>query len=189
MKRAVFLDRDDTIIRNVPYLGDPSKVEILAGVREGIQKLREAGFILLVVSNQSGVGRGLISREQVDLVNQAMEEQLGGRFFEKYYMCFEVPGQPGSDKRKPSPHMLFEARDEWGIDLTSSFMVGDRLSDVESGQNAGCKAVLVLTGSEENDGELEAARGKADWVAEDFSGVTEWVLASALSDKGAMEES
>ena len=104
-KAAVFLDRDDTLIENVPYLGDPDKVQLLPGAKKSMESLQNGNLPLIVVSNQSGVGRGLITKEQVRAVDSRMEQLLGIRFLE-YRHCFAAPGDPYDDRRKPSPRML-----------------------------------------------------------------------------------
>ncbi|MDR2463624.1 MAG: HAD-IIIA family hydrolase [Verrucomicrobiales bacterium] len=175
--RAIFFDRDDTLIKNVPYLGDPSRVVLMPRVRENLPRLSAAGFALFLVSNQSGVGRGFITKAQVDAVNDEMFRQLGGNFFTGDYMCYAAPGQPdAAGERKPAPGLLFKARDEHGIDLTASVFVGDRLSDVQCGLNAGCRSVLLLHDTEDGVADRERARGLAHFVAEDFAAATEWIL-------------
>jgi D-glycero-D-manno-heptose 1,7-bisphosphate phosphatase len=175
MKSAVFLDRDDTLIRNLPYLGDPSRVELMPRVHEGLALLAAEGLPLFVISNQSGVGRGLITREQVGLVNEAMEALLSGIAISGYYMCYDAPGSAqGADERKPSPVMLQRAAEQYGLDLSKSVMLGDRLSDVQCGKNAGCASLLVLGHSGEDD--LVEARAQADFVAEDFFQAAQWVV-------------
>jgi D-glycero-D-manno-heptose 1,7-bisphosphate phosphatase len=142
--------------------------------------LKAAGFELFLVSNQSGVGRGLITKEQVAAVNEEMFRQLGGNHFTDLYMCYAAPGQPdASHERKPGPGLLFKARDEHGIDLAVSVFVGDRLSDVQCGLNAGCRSVLLLHDTEDSAAEREKAKKLAHFVAEDFSQAVEWLLASA----------
>ncbi|MDX6765682.1 MAG: HAD-IIIA family hydrolase [Candidatus Methylacidiphilales bacterium] len=173
--RAVFLDRDDTLIRNVPYLGDPAGVEILPGVAEGLGLLNDAGFRLLVVSNQSGVGRGLITKEQVAAVNLAMESKVGPGLIGGYYLSYADPSDPSAaNERKPSPALLFRARDELGLDLGRCFMVGDKRIDIECARNAGCRAVLVRTGTVAF--EVEGAEDLADHAADDFLAAAQWIL-------------
>lgn len=174
--RAVFFDRDDTLIRNVPYLGDPAGVEVLPGVPGALERLKAAGFVLLVVSNQSGVGRGLITEAQVAAVNDAMEEQIGRGLIGGYYLSYADPSDPrGTPDRKPSPALLFRARDELGIDLSRSFMVGDKRIDMECGRNAGCRTAFVRTGTHQS--EVIGGEELADFAADDLSAVADWILA------------
>ena len=148
MNRAVFLDRDGTIIEEKEFLRDPDQVVIFPGAALALKRLQDADFKLFIVSNQSGVGRGYFTLADVERVNQRLVELLApdGVRFEKIYVAPEAPGQP-SYGRKPSPQFLFDAREEFGIDLSQSYMIGDKLSDLECGWNAGVKkSILVLTG-------------------------------------------
>lgn len=174
-KAAVFLDRDDTLIENIPYLGDPSKVRLIPGAAEACQTLRQAGLSLFVVSNQSGVGRGLITKEQVRAVDQKMESLLGkvGTIL-GYYHCYAAPGDPYDERRKPSPAMLQEAAREHGLDLSKSTMVGNRLSDIQAGLRAGCAAVLLEIHVPAED-KAEASRA-ASFAAKDWNSVVEFIL-------------
>ena len=165
-KAAVFLDRDDTLIENVPYLGDPEKVRLLPGTKEAIQKLRQNGLPLIVVSNQSGVGRGLITKEQVRSVDARMEQLVGLHFLE-YRHCFAAPGDPYDERRKPSPLMLQEAATEHGLDLSHSVMVGNRLSDIQAGHSAGCQTVLLklrVHSEDEKESTALATYSAEDWA-------------------------
>ena len=174
-KAAVFLDRDDTLIKNIPYLGDPSQVRLMPGAAEACQKLREAGLPLFVVSNQSGVGRGLITKEQVRAVDAKMEFLLGKPgMISAYYHCYAAPGDPYDERRKPSPAMLMEASREHGLDLTQSIMVGNRLSDIQAGIRAGCSAVLLDLQVPTED-RAEAGQA-ASFTAKDWSTAAAWIL-------------
>jgi D-glycero-D-manno-heptose 1,7-bisphosphate phosphatase len=174
-KAAVFLDRDDTLIENVPYLGDPAQVRLLPGAAEACQKLRQAGFPLFVVSNQSGVGRGLISKEQVQAVDRKMESLLGGAgAITGYYHCFAAPGDPYDERRKPSPVMLQEAAREHGLELSRSVMVGNRASDIHAGQRAGCSTILLDLNVPKQ--EKEEAIRHASFVAKDWKSAVEFIL-------------
>jgi D-glycero-D-manno-heptose 1,7-bisphosphate phosphatase len=178
-KRAVFFDRDDTIIRNVPYLGDPRQVEILPGVAAALKRLQQAGYELFIVSNQSGVGRGLITRDQVAAVNREMIRQLGEPFFTEIYNSYASPEDPYCEDRKPAPLLVFRARDEHGLDLAHSFFVGDKVIDVQCAVNAGCHPVLVLTGTELSDSEIETARKVAEQTCQDVPEAVAWILSLA----------
>ena len=148
MKRAVFLDRDGTLIEDKDYLHRPEEVVIYPGVGPALRRLEDAGFLLFIVTNQSGVGRGKFPIEDVHRVHEHLSRELAkdGVRFEKIYIAPEAPDAP-SRGRKPSPQFLFEARDEFGLDLAQSYMVGDKLIDLECGWNAGVKqSILVRTG-------------------------------------------
>jgi D-glycero-D-manno-heptose 1,7-bisphosphate phosphatase len=148
MSQAVFLDRDGTLIEEKEYLHRPEQVVIFPGTARALRALTDAGFLLFIVSNQSGVGRGYFTMQDVDRVNQHLlkelaREQVG---FAKIYIAPEAPGTP-SRGRKPSPQFLFDARDEFGVELAGSYMIGDKRIDLECGWNAGVKqSILVRTG-------------------------------------------
>jgi D-glycero-D-manno-heptose 1,7-bisphosphate phosphatase len=146
--RAVFLDRDGTLIEEREYISRPDDVVPLPNAAEGLKLLQVAGFKLVVVSNQSGVGRGYFTLDDVERVNARMISLFGeqGAHFARIYVAPEAPGQ-SSRGRKPSPQFLFDARDEFGVDLGASYIVGDKWIDVECGRNAGVKcSILVRTG-------------------------------------------
>src|SRR5215470_13037545 len=129
MHPAIFLDRDGTIIEEGNYISRPDQVVILPGAAAALRDLQLAGFKLFIVSNQAGVGRGYFTLADVDLVNAHLTREFArdGVRFEKIYIAPEAPASP-SRGRKPSPQFLFDARDEFGLDLTRSDLVGDKLS-------------------------------------------------------------
>ena len=148
MNRAVFLDRDGTLIVEKNYLHRPEDVEVFPGAGAALKRLANAGFKLIVVTNQSGIGRGYFTMADAERVNDRVDVELAraGVHFEKTYIAPEAPDEP-SRGRKPSPQFLLDARDEFGLNLAESFMVGDKLSDLECGWNAGVKqSILVRTG-------------------------------------------
>jgi D-glycero-D-manno-heptose 1,7-bisphosphate phosphatase len=179
-KRAVFLDRDDTLMLNVPYLGDPAQVEIFPDAAEALYALRKADFLLFVVSNQSGVGRGLISREQVHAVNMELKRQMNGDYIHAFYHSFATPDDPYATDRKPSPELLLSAAKAHDLDLTASFMIGDRLSDIECGINAGCRSIFLThaKSSRKDSGDPEdiPAREKAHYVTSTLMDAANWIL-------------
>src|SRR5438477_9537978 len=180
MKRAIFLDRDGTMIVEKNYLHRPEDVDIFPATPIGLKKLCDAGFKLFIVSNQSGVGRGYFTLTDVNRVNERLVELLAhdGVRFEKIYIALEAPEQP-SRGRKPSPQFLFDARDEFSIDLSQSYMVGDKLIDLECGWNAGVrKSILVRTGygaEWERSGFEKVARAN---VVDGLAEAAEWILAA-----------
>jgi len=178
MNRAAFLDRDGTIIAEKNYLCRPEDVEIFPNTPVGLRRLCHAGFKLFIVSNQSGVGRGYFTLADVERVNEHLCRELApdGVRFEKIYIAPEKPDEP-SHGRKPSPQFLYDARDEFSLDLAQSYMIGDKLADLECGWNAGVKtSILVRTGY---GAELEReALGKISRavVVDDLLGAAEWIL-------------
>ncbi len=169
MNRAVFLDRDGTVIVDRGYLADHGQgVELLPGAGEALARLSKAGFQLVIISNQSGVGRGLCDQTAVTAQNRRLRELLAEFQVEPAAEKF-CPHTP-EDKcrcRKPSPEMLLQAARELDIDLTRSYMVGDKESDVEAGQRAGCRTVLL---GQNHD-------SAADWQAADLTRATNCILA------------
>jgi D-glycero-D-manno-heptose 1,7-bisphosphate phosphatase len=178
--RAVFLDRDDTLMVNVPYLGDPTLVEIFPEAAQALYTLRQAGLLLFVVSNQSGVGRGLITRDQVFAVNAELKRQLNGDYIHAFFHSYAAPDDPYATDRKPSPELLLRAAKEHDLDLPASFFIGDRLSDIECGLNAGCRSVLLThhksSRRESLDQEDAAAREKAHYVAPTLMDAANWII-------------
>jgi D-glycero-D-manno-heptose 1,7-bisphosphate phosphatase len=148
MNQAVFLDRDGTMIADVNYLSRPDQVKIFPSTRTGLKKLCDRDFLLFIVSNQSGVGRGYFTMADVENVNEALCNDLArdGIRIKKIYIAPEKPEDP-SYGRKPSPRFLFDARDEFDLDLSQSFIIGDKLIDLQCGWSAGVKkSILVRTG-------------------------------------------
>jgi D-glycero-D-manno-heptose 1,7-bisphosphate phosphatase len=142
---AVFFDRDGTLIHEVHYCADPSQVRAIEGAAEALLKLSDAGYTLVIVTNQSGIGRGYFTREDYERVHQEVLWQLKPAVITAAYYDDSTPADP-SPRRKPSPAMLEEASREHGLDLSRSWMVGDKTCDVECGKNAGLRTVLVETG-------------------------------------------
>ena len=145
---AVFLDRDGVLIENQPgYVRSWSHVEFLPGSIRAIQQLNASGYAIVMVTNQSAVGRGIISLEEAMRINQQIVDEVAARGgkIDATYMCPHSPGE-GCRCRKPEPGMLLQAAAELDLDLTRSYMVGDAISDVEAGKSAGVATILVRTG-------------------------------------------
>ncbi len=148
MKKAVFLDRDGVIIEHVAYLSAPAQVALIPGAAKALRIIHRHGDLAVVISNQSGVGRGYFKTADVDAVHARIRELLAdeGEAVDAFYYCPHAPEEKCSC-RKPLPEMIFRAAERFGIDIGSSLMLGDRMSDLECGVNAGCaQNVLVLTG-------------------------------------------
>src|SRR5205809_6016975 len=122
---AVFIDRDGTIMEDCVYCSDPKNVKIFPGVREALRRLKSNGFKLIIITNQSGIGRGLFTVEQYRAVEAEVLRQLGDDLIEATYFCPDVPGQHSSC-RKLAPGMIVEATREHNIDLCGSFLIGDK---------------------------------------------------------------
>ena len=151
-------------MRDVDYCGDPQDVDLLPGVRELLGKLKAAGYKLIVITNQSGIGRGYFTHDQYKAVEAELDRQLGGAIDATYY-CPHLPDD-GCKCRKPSPEMVLQAAREQDVDLARSFFIGDKQSDLECGRAAGVKTILVRTGYGR-----ETDTTQADFVADDLPGV------------------
>ena len=143
--RAVFFDRDGTLMEEVEYCADPAKVRVYPGVPEAVRKIKEGGFRTFITTNQSGIGRGGITEAQYLAVQDELLRQLGAEAIDAVYFCPDPPGTP-STRRKPEPGMLWEAAAAYDIDLARSFVIGDKSADIECGRRAGARTILVLTG-------------------------------------------
>lgn len=178
MSRAVFLDRDGTLIEEREYLSRPADVAPFPNAADALRSLQSAGFKLFIVSNQSGVGRGYFTLDDVNKVNARLMSFFAGYGvrFEKIYIAPEAPEQP-SRGRKPSPRFLFDARDEFGLDLSASYVIGDKWSDLECGWNAGVKkCMLVRTGYGQKVALENAARLGTTVVVDDLGAAAKWIL-------------
>lgn len=184
MNRAVFLDRDGVLNEERNYLRRVEDVVVIAGAPAALKRLADAGFKLFIVSNQSGVGRGYFTLAEVEKVNAhlAAEFAQAGVRFGKIYFAPEAPDQP-SRGRKPSPQFLLDARDEFGLDLAHSFMIGDKLIDLECGWNAGVKqSILVRTGygiktERETGGPVARAT-----IVNDLQAAADWILEAGIKE-------
>jgi D-glycero-D-manno-heptose 1,7-bisphosphate phosphatase len=153
MKRAAFLDRDGTINVEKEYLYQAADFEFIPGSPEAIRLLNQAGFMVVVVTNQSGVARGYYTEEDVENLHRHIDRELesSGAHIDAWLYCPHHPAGRGSyalpcDCRKPLPGMLLEAAARYDIDLANSTMIGDKLADIEAGKAAGCRTILVRTG-------------------------------------------
>ena len=144
-RRAVFFDRDGTLMEEAHYCADPALVKVFPGVREALRQLKEAGFGVFIVTNQSGIGRGLLTDAQYRAVEEEFLRQAGRDSVDASYYCPDVPGVP-SNCRKPEPGMVLAAAEAHRIHLAESYFVGDKSADIECGRRAGTRTVLVLTG-------------------------------------------
>ncbi len=178
MRKAVFLDRDGTIIKEKNYISDPAQVELEERVVQGLSMMQDMGLMLVVVSNQSGVGRGLLTEQQVAAVDKRIRDLLeaSGVKISAFYHCLHSP-EENCNCRKPQPGLLLQAAQELDIDLESSFMIGDKCSDVEAGRRAGVAAsILVLTGY----GRREAGRCTCDFYSRDLLDAALWIRTRLL---------
>lgn len=175
---AVFLDRDHTLIEDPGYINDSSQVILLPGVGQAISRLRAAGYLAVVVTNQSGLARGRITESQLSAVHARLMELLSaeGTALDAIYHCPYLPGNEAvvekyrrdSDLRKPRPGMLLAAAKDLKIDLSQSWMIGDSTRDIQAGRAAGCRSILI--------GNADSQAHEADHVVADLPSAVEIVL-------------
>jgi D-glycero-D-manno-heptose 1,7-bisphosphate phosphatase len=167
---AVFIDRDGTIMEDADYCSHPKQVKIFPGVSQALRRLKSKGFRLIVITNQSGIGRGFFTVDEYRSVESEVSRQLGHGLIDATYFCPDAPGQH-STHRKPSPGMILEAKREHQIDLARSFLIGDKEVDVECGHNAGVRTIRVQTGFDR-----DIAGSAADWVAKDLAAAAQIIF-------------
>jgi D-glycero-D-manno-heptose 1,7-bisphosphate phosphatase len=178
LKRAVFLDRDGTLIAEKDYLHKIEEVEIFPGAISALKRLQDAGFLLFIISNQSGVGRGYFTMEDVNRVSDHIAARCAreGVIFQRIYIAPEHPDAP-SRGRKPSPQFVFDARDEFGLDLGQSYIIGDKLIDLECGWNAGLKGCILVRTGYGAELERQSPGGlKSAVVVDGLAPAADWIL-------------
>jgi D,D-heptose 1,7-bisphosphate phosphatase len=182
-EKAIFLDRDGTIIVERAYISKEEEVKLLEGAAEGIKLLKKLGFMVIVITNQSGIARGFFTIEDFEKVNQRMLEllRIKGADLDGIYFCPHLKGGIVSkyniecECRKPKPGLIFKAVVKHNISLAKSFLIGDDIKDLLAGKNAGMRTILVLTGYGR-----EAIKDKgtllfADYVAKNLAEAAEWI--------------
>ncbi len=150
--RAIFLDRDDTLIKDTGYLNHPDQVRLIEGVAKSLVELKNMGYKLIVVTNQSAIARGIITEKVLDDIHQRLQTllsakgaQLDGIYYCPYHPDGVIPKyRSESDERKPNPGMILRAAKEMDIDLSSSWLIGNSDRDIEAGQRAGCRSILII---------------------------------------------
>ncbi len=182
--KAVFLDRDGTIVVEKGYITIADDIELIPGAAEAIIRLRAAGWKVYVATNQGSVGKGMISEDELSVINFRMVSMLGaeGAELDGIYVCPHHPN--GSvpeysiecDCRKPRPGMLERAASENGLDLSQCVMIGDTIRDLEAARNVGARAILVLTGHGPETASLDHG---AEHVAADLPAAVHWLLNGA----------
>ena len=169
---AVFVDKDGTLVHDVPYNVDPARVALAEGAAEAVERFALGGYRVIVVSNQPGVALGLFERSRLAAVEERLQALLGGKL-DGFYFCPHAP-QAGCACRKPGPGLLLQAAREHGVDLARSWMVGDILDDIEAGRRAGCRTCLVDNGNETEWHLTEARRPHR--IAADMRQAAAWIL-------------
>jgi D-glycero-D-manno-heptose 1,7-bisphosphate phosphatase len=186
MTRAVFLDRDGTINTDVGYLNHPDQVELIPRAGGAIKILNEAGFKAIVITNQAGIARGLVREDILPAIHQKLMQLLAreGATVDGFYYCPHHPEgvvvqyRRACDCRKPLPGMLLQAAREFGINLSASYVIGDKSCDIELAHNAGAQAVMVMTGYGKTELALhgEAQRQPPHHIAADLYAAVQWIL-------------
>ena len=173
MSKAVFLDRDGTIARDVPYCSRPEDLEILPTVPQAIRLLNQHGFKVVVVTNQSGVARGYFSKETLRNIHDKMSDELARQDanIDAIYYCPHHPDD-NCQCRKPKTGLLTQAAMEHNIELSTSFMVGDTEIDIVSGNTVNCKTILVTTGPKRG----EDVVTRPDYIAESLLDASQWII-------------
>lgn len=179
MNKAVFLDRDGTLIKDIPYLKDPKGVAIIGRALPALRMLQDQGYKLIIITNQSGIGRGLITEEEYEKVEERLDEILQTNnitLTATYYSPYHPEKAKGeylqdSDCRKPKPGMILKGMKDHDIDPKNAVMIGDKISDIEAGHNAGIKSILVRTGEGKSalqEYKANPKKKKPEFIAEDF---------------------
>jgi D-glycero-D-manno-heptose 1,7-bisphosphate phosphatase len=168
---AVFLDRDGTLMEEVGYCSNPADVRVFPGVAEALERLRARGFLLFIVTNQSGIGQGFFDRAAYEAVHAELCHRIAPARVDGVYFSPDAP-ESESPRRKPEPGMVLEAAADHGVDLARSYFVGDRISDIECGRRAGTRTILVGTGYGRNQADCAP-----DYRAPNLVDAVRWILA------------
>ena len=185
MNKAVFLDRDGTINEDIGYLNHPSQLKLLPKSAEAIKLLNEAGFKIITISNQSGVARGILTEDMLQTIDKKLQKEVlkGGGYIDGMYYCPHhpehgvYPYKLECECRKPHNGLIKKASKEYGIDTKISYMVGDKLSDIETGKKSGTKTILVLTGKGKKASESKEIKElEPDHIAKNLYDAVKWIL-------------
>lgn len=182
MNKAVFLDRDGTIVRDVGYMNTPEQIQFIPGSIEAIKKLNEADYKVVVITNQAGVARGLITEDMLQTIDKTLHKWIlnGGAHLDGVYYCPHHPEygvhpyKQECECRKPHPGLIKRAQRDMDIDLSQSYMIGDKATDVEAGKRAGTKTVFVTSGRGQE--EKQKIKGQPDHIAGDLISAVNWIL-------------
>jgi len=189
-KRAIFLDRDGTINEDVGYPDNSGQIKIYPSSFEALAKINASGFLAVIITNQSGIGRGYLTEADLEEIHQKMKADFAGRgvYVDGIYFCphYELSANPRYRKdcacRKPKPGLARRAAKDLGIDLAGSYFIGDKVEDVLFGLNIGARPVLVLTGfGVESEKKLEEMNIRPAHIAPDLLAAVDWILGQAHS--------
>lgn len=182
--RAVFVDRDGTLIEETGYLNDLSRLKLFPYSVDAVRQLNRAGFVVVVVTNQAGIARGIVTDDFLESAHRHLSAVMhaGGARIDRYYHCPHHPDGivPGLNRacecRKPAPGLWHQAARDLSIDLARSFTIGDRWLDVRAGRAAGTKTVMVRTGYGLGEEHTVPADGSADAIVSDLAAAAGWIL-------------
>ncbi len=194
LRRAVFLDRDGTLNVDKHYVSDPKDVELAPGALAGARALADAGFLLIVASNQSGIARGMFTEKQADAVDARVRQLLAsnGASIAAFYRCPHLSDAPLREYarvcacRKPEPGMLLQAAADWNLDLSQCWVVGDRARDIAAARAAGCRSVSVV-GAPPHDPPEDFSAARPDHAAKDLADAARFIVAAGRRRDGAFE--
>ncbi len=183
-RRAVFLDRDGTLLEEANYIAEIERLAFFPYSGDAVRLLNRAGFAVVVITNQAGIARGIVQESFVGEAHAAISERLAeaGARVDAYYYCPHHPQgiveryRMACECRKPQPGMLRKAAGDLGLDLAASFVVGDKLTDVEAGHAAGAKGILVRTGYGRKEEALPDRRVQPDAIVDNLMGAVSWIL-------------
>ena len=177
LRPAVFFDRDGTLMEEVHYCADPALVRLFPGTATALRQLADRGFLNVIITNQSGIGRGMLTEEQFHAVQAELLRQLdnGDASSPRVAASYFCPDAPPtlSARRKPEPGMVLEAARDLSIDLSRSWFIGDKAADIACGQRAGTRTILVQTGYGASEGSIGVS---PDFIAKDVVAAVEIVL-------------
>jgi len=170
--RAVFLDRDGTIIKEKHYLSDCSDIELINGAIEGLKLLKDKGFRLIIITNQSGIKRGIITIKGLERIHSRLEKILkkNGIIIDGIYFSPDLPNEK-SNTRKPQTGLIEKAEKELELQIGGSYSIGDKKEDIEMGRRKGMRTILVLTGY----GKKNAGKVKPDYIASNLLDAARWI--------------
>lgn len=186
MPKAVFLDRDGTIVEDVGYMNSPKQIQFIPGAIEAIKKLNEAGYKVVVITNQAGVAKGFITEDMLQTIDKTLQKFIlsGGAYLDGLYYCPHhpehglYPYKQDCQCRKPKPGLFKKAEQDLNVDLARSWMIGDKATDMEAGKRAGTKTIFVTTGKGKN--EIDRLKQKPDHITENLSLAVAWLLSNKL---------
>ena len=179
-QKTVFIDRDGTMNRDVGYLSRPEDLEVFPFTRKAVALFKESGYLIVVITNQSGIGRGFYDEAALALIHERLRNEIGVAI-DGIYFCPHIPGG-GCECRKPNLGMIEAACRELAIDMENSWMIGDKVLDIQTGFNAGLRTAMVLTGYGNKDRSKMADR-PADIIADDLLAVAEKIVALSLESE------